>query len=478
MKIFSKKYLYLCSIVASCMVLVHACKKDTLDPLGNDYVEPEDGEEYPGGKLNTVSDVSGNAFSYPSPGLTGDVDNTNFFVGNSFFKVNWVPSPASTTARDGLGPTFNTLSCSGCHLKDGRGMPPTHEGEMSVGLLIRLSIPGTDPHGGPNPDPNYGGQLNDRGIMGVDGEGTISIAYNTINGAFDDGTPYTLQEPVYSVKNMGYGPFGGGIMMSPRVGQQVIGLGLLEAIEESRIVSLADENDANGDGISGKANYVWDAVNNKNALGRFGWKANQPSLRQQSAGAFVGDMGITTSLFPEQNCTGIQTGCLTAPSGGTPELEDDDLERMIVYISNLAVPARRDPGGKNILLGKKLFNRMGCASCHVAKHTTGTHPRFTNLSAQTIFPYTDLLLHDMGSGLADGRPDYLANGNEWRTAPLWGIGLIHAVNGHTRLLHDGRARNVEEAVLWHGGEAEKSKNAYKALSKDDRTAVLDFLNSL
>jgi len=462
------------SVLCGVAWTLQACKKNDAPET---VLAAEAGEEYSGGQLNTVFDVSGNAFSLVSPGLTGN-DENHFFVGNSFFKLNWVEAPSSTLARDGLGPTLNARSCAACHFKDGRGAPPTAAGQLSTGLLMRISIPGTGPHDAPNPDPNYGDQLNDQSIPDVTAEGQISIAYTEVKGTFGDGEVYTLQSPTYTLVNPGYGLFGGGLMMSPRVGQQVIGLGLLEALSESDILSHADEGDADGDGISGKANYVWDMVAGKPSLGRFGWKANQPSLLQQTAGAFVGDMGITTYLFPNQNCTGIQTGCQNAADGGSPEMSDEDLQKMIVYISNLAVPARRSFDEKSVLKGKYLFTEAGCASCHIPKFVTGTHPRFANLSAQTIRPYTDLLLHDMGEALADGRPDFLANGKEWRTQPLWGIGLVNTVNNHTRFLHDGRARSIEEAILWHGGEAEKSKKNYVALSKDDRQKVLAFLNSL
>ncbi len=468
----SKKGVYVGLLAAICVVSIYACNKDK-----NKGLQPEDGEAYPGGMQNTVFDASTNAFSLHSPSLSGDAE-LQFFVGNSFFKENWVAAPASTTARDGLGPTLNARSCAACHLKDGRGAPPSFPGELGTGLLMRISIPGEDAHGAPKHDPNYGDQLNDQAIPGVPVEGRIAITYTDVQGKFDDGSAYTLQSPSYAITDAGYGTFGAGLMMSPRVGQQIIGMGLLEAISESRILGLADETDLNNDGISGKANLVWDVVKQKMSLGRFGWKANQPSILQQAAGAFLGDLGITSYLFPNQNCTGIQTGCATAPDGGTPEIADDDLQKMVVYLSNLAVPARRKHDSSAILRGKQLFRDMGCAACHVASHVTGVHPQFPNLSNQTIWPYTDLLLHDMGPALADGRPDFRATGYEWRTPPLWGIGLIQTVNGHTRFLHDGRARNVEEAVLWHGGEAEKSRNKYRSLAKDDRQKVIAFLNSL
>lgn len=472
-----QKYILLFAALGLIVLSVNSCSKDNKTEPGAEVLKAEEGEEYSGGSSNTVFDVSTNAFSFSSPGLMGN-DELEFFVGNSFFKQNWVTAPASTTARDGLGPTFNARACASCHLKDGRGAPPSFNGELSTGLLVRLSVPGTDMFGGPNPDPNYGDQLNDQAIPGIPHEGTVQVSYSMVDGTFDDGETYQLQAPAYSIADLGYGAFVSGIMMSPRVGQQVVGLGLLEAIDEATLLSLADEYDANGDGISGRPNYVWDFANNKTRIGRFGWKANQPSLLQQTVGALLGDMGITSYLFPNQNCTGIQTGCQGADNGGNPEIEDKDLQKVVLYITNLAVPARRNFDDKTVLQGKQLFMQVGCASCHIPKLVTGTHPRFANLSNQTIRPYTDLLLHDMGPALADNRPDYKATGSEWRTPPLWGIGLVNTVNNHTRFLHDGRARNIEEAVLWHGGEAEKSRNNYKALTKNERQAIIQFLNSL
>lgn len=443
----------------------------------NAYLVSEDGEEIAGGTSNTVFDQSENAFGFVSPGLSGN-DELLFFVGNSFFNQNWVSAPASTTARDGLGPTFNSRSCSGCHFKDGKGKPPDLDNEVTSGFLIRLSVPGMDENGGPLPDPNYGGQLQDKAIQGVPVEGAFDIQYIEIPGKFDDGEAYSLQYPVYTFKNLSFGPLDPSIMISPRIGQQMIGLGLLEALDEAVILQYADEADADNDGISGKPNYVWDHELNQVRLGRFGWKANQPSLSQQTAGAFLGDLGITTPIFGSNNCPGTQQACLDAPNGGEPEIELDDFNKVVLYVSNLAVPARRNVNDSMVLEGKRVFNDIGCVKCHVSKLETGTHDVFPHLSNQVIWPYTDMLLHDMGDALADGRPDYLANGNEWRTPPLWGVGLIEKVNGHTFFLHDGRARNLNEAILWHGGEAENVKGRYLELSKAEREAVLKFLESL
>lgn len=345
-------------------------------------------------------------------------------------------------------------------------------------MLIRLSIPGMDVHGGPLGDPNYGRQFGGSGIPGIPGEGDVTINYLDVVGYFDDGEKYVLRKPEYQFDNLSYGNLSSSILFSPRVAQQMPGLGLLEAVDEETLLSLADELDDNKDGISGRPNYVWDYVNNKVSLGRFGWKANQPSLKQQTAGAFLGDIGITSSLFPEENLSGSQTQYSSLPNGGSPEVSDDLLNNVIYYSSTLAVPGRRNFKDPAVLKGKHLFTQINCSGCHTPKLKTGYFSSIPELSNQTIRPYTDLLLHDMGPGLADGRPDYLATGSEWRTPPLWGIGMIQTINNHTFFLHDGRARNLTEAILWHGGEAEKSKNAFKALSKSDREALIKFLESL
>lgn len=457
-------------ITTALILLIIACKKST------DQLEADENEEFSGG-LQTVFNQSSTAFSLPSPGLTG-LDELYFFTGNSFFNQNWVTAPASTTARDGLGPTFNSRSCSSCHFKDGRGKPPESFGEVATGYLVRLSILGTSIHGEPLPDPNYGNQLNDQAILNIPGEGAVQINYTEITGSFEDGTTYTLRKPELSFTGLNYGQFDASIMFSPRVGNQMIGLGLLEAIPESTLHELEDEMDINGDGISGKINYVWDYVNGETVVGRFGWKANQPSLIQQVAAAFIGDIGITSSIFPNENCQGNQADCKNAINGGKPEIDNENLEKVVLYASNLAVPARRNWDDIEVLKGKQLFLDANCNSCHIPKMMTGTHSKFEHLSNQEIRPFTDLLLHDMGEGLADNRPDFEADGNEWRTAPLWGIGLFETVNGHTYYLHDGRARNLMEAILWHGGEAEASKNKVLKMNKTERTALIKFLNSL
>ena len=437
---------------------------------------PEPGAELLGG-ATTVFDESPNAFTRPARNITSSERDT-FALGDHFFNRNWVSAPASTSANDGLGPLFNALSCSACHLHDGRSSPPLDKGDPSSGLLFRLSIPGIDAHGGPLADPNYGGQLQPLSLLGVPSGCRYVITYEARPGTFADGEPYVLSVPHYEIHDLGYGPLASGAMTSPRTAPAMIGLGLLEAIPEESIRALADPDDRDGDGISGRANIVWDHVNHKTALGRFGWKANVPSVMQQVSGAFLGDLGITSRVFPEEGCTPSQRACNEAPNGGRPELADDTLDEVVLYSQTLAVPVRRRFGEAITNRGELLFAGAKCSSCHATRLVTGYLTPIAGLRGQTIRPYTDLLLHDMGPDLADGRPDFLASGSEWRTAPLWGLGLVEKVSKHSRLLHDGRANGIVEAILWHGGEATGAREAFRTMTKDDREALLAFLRSL
>ncbi|MDD9936307.1 MAG: c-type cytochrome [Myxococcales bacterium] len=437
--------------------------------------ELEPGEPLSGGETTNTLLLGANAFTRPAANLDAESERS-FFTGNSFFNQSWVEAPSSTEARDGLGPTFNARSCSGCHFKDGRGQPFDSQGN-GLGLLIRLSVPGQGAHGGPLADERYGGQLQDRAITGVTPEGAVHIEYAELPGSYDDGEPYSLRQPTYRIEAPAFGALPDDLRMSPRVAPAVIGMGLLEAIEDSRLAELADPDDADRDGISGRLNRVWDVQLEAMAVGRFGWKAEQPTVLQQSAGAFLGDMGITSRLFPSNNCPAPQLDCASAPSAGEPEIEDDTLDKVGLYTATLAVPVRRDSDDPAVLRGKLLFGETGCVDCHTPSHTTG-ESSIEALSGQLIWPYTDLLLHDMGEALSDGRPSFDAEGAEWRTPPLWGIGLIEDVNDHLFLLHDGRARGFAEAILWHGGEGEASAEAFRALDAEDRAALIRFLESL
>ena len=428
------------------------------------------------GGAATVQATTRQAFGQPLPHLTADQE-TRFFVGNSFFNRNWVSAPASTTARDGLGPMFNARSCSACHLHDGRGRPPA-PGEDMLSMLVRLSVPGRDAHNGVVPEPVYGDQFNGLAVPGVPPEGRALVTYEEVPGTYEDGEPFSLRRPTYTFTDLQYGPMHPDTLLSPRVAPAMVGLGLLEAVPESALLALADPHDADGDGISGRPNRVWDKAQQRTVLGRFGWKANQPSVAQQVAGAFLGDIGITSPLFPDENCTPAAVACRQALNGGSPELPERLFAHVVFYSRTLAVPARRNSHLPKVMRGRKLFDDAQCNACHTPTLRTGAVSGLPDLSGQVIHPYTDLLLHDMGEGLADNRPDFEASGSEWRTPPLWGIGLVETVNRHTFLLHDGRARNLAEAILWHGGEAEDSKEYFRRLPSNDREALLQFLDSL
>ena len=417
------------------------------------------------------------SFSFPAPNLTRDERRT-FEVGDSLFNQNWVTAPASTDARDGLGPMFNAQACSSCHVLDGRGVPPTPTGDtVPIGLLLRLSVPGETPTGAPADHPVYGDQLQDRSVLGVPAEGTLDVSFTTVEGTYADGTPYTLVAPTFAIGDPQFGELGDDTMFSPRLAPQVIGMGLLEEIPADDILAAADPDDTDGDGISGRPNRVWDEGAEALVLGRFGWKANVATVEQQIAGAFHGDLGITSSLHPEQDCTDVQEACAAAIGGGDPELIDEQLANVTFYGRTLSVPAMRDVDSPEVIDGAALFDSFGCASCHTPTHHTGDSDVAT-LANQEIHPYTDLLLHDMGPGLADGRPDFEATGEEWRTPPLWGIGLVDDLAGARYLLHDGRAATIEEAILWHGGEGEDAATAFREAAVEDRRRLLAFVEAL
>jgi CxxC motif-containing protein (DUF1111 family) len=461
-----------------------------------DFTRPEPGEDKPGGGATSRgSTLTANAFSLSS----GNMDfkrELDFKIGNSTFRRNWVSAPSSTNASDGLGPLFNSRGCQNCHLKDGRGHPPFSSDvpDDSGSMLVRLSVPAATEAEKDDlaahsvnsiPDPTYGGQLQDRAIQGFAAEGKLKIDYTEREVKLAGGEVVKLREPSYRLTDVAYGPIAPEIMISPRVAPPMIGLGLLEAVPEEQILANADLDDTDGDGIRGKPNRVWSREHEKVMLGRFGWKAGVPTIAQQAAEAFAGDIGLSTTMMPYHSgdCTEKQQACLDAPSGASPKYQDvevgDELFKLVTFYSqNLAVPARRDPDDPQVLKGKQLFYGSGCTSCHKPKFVTGEVPGQPYLSHQLIWPYSDMLLHDMGEGLADNRPEGAASGSEWRTSPLWGIGLTETVSGHTLFLHDGRARNVTEAILWHGGEAEAAKDKFASLSKADRDALLAFVNSL
>jgi CxxC motif-containing protein (DUF1111 family) len=450
------------------------------------FTQAEPGEARSGGSA-TVRKTDQNSFSLPSANLPPS-RRVDFSVGNSFFRNPWVIAPSTTTARDGLGPLFNTNACQNCHIKDGRGHPPTPDAQNAVSMLVRLSIPDAPAYAkvieqlGVVPEPVYGGQLQDMSVPGVVPEGKVRVDYTPVPIRFKDGAEVELRKPTLKITQLGYGPMHPDTRFSARVAPPMIGLGLLEAIPDEAILANAEAQAKDKNGIAGRPNRVWDDAQQKTVLGRFGWKAGQPNLNQQNVHAFSGDMGLTTSLRTVDDCTAAQTACKQAPNGngpdGEPEVSDNILRLVLFYSRNLAVPARRDVSAPQVLAGKTLFFQAGCQSCHTPKYTTAANAAEPELANQVIRPYSDLLLHDMGDGLADNRSEFQATGRDWRTPPLWGIGLTQAVSGHTQFLHDGRARNLLEAVLWHGGEAAAAQQQVLSFNADQRAALLAFLNSL
>jgi CxxC motif-containing protein (DUF1111 family) len=456
-----------------------------------DFSVAEPFERNPGGAATVNKHLNTSIFSHPSANMSFE-RQLDFRVGDGVFRKLWVSAPSSTLSSDGLGPLFNARSCQSCHLKDGRGAPPQGD-EAAVSMFLRLSIPPqteadrealASRRRSVIPEPTYGGQLQNFSIQGVPAEGRIDIRYDEIAVTLADGEVVQLRKPAYAIADPNYGPLHPQVMLSPRVAPPMIGMGLLEAVPEAAILARADPDDADGDGISGRPNFVWSDQLDRVALGRFGWKAGKATVPDQTAHAFAGDIGISTPLVRPAwgDCTEAQSLCREAPHGEDADEGVEATRQMfdltVFYSRNLAVPARRDVDAPEVLAGKKLFYDSGCASCHRPKFVTQRDSAEPEQSFQLIWPYTDLLLHDLGEGLADHRPEGDANGREWRTAPLWGLGLTETVSGHTFLLHDGRARNVLEAILWHGGEAQAARDRVVAMQRAEREALLAFLNSL
>ncbi|MBP2235924.1 CxxC motif-containing protein (DUF1111 family) [Sinorhizobium kostiense] len=457
-----------------------------------DFSKAEQFEAMSGGATTTIAPLDEKVFSQFSANLPFEAEE-NFKLGKALFEKLWVSSPSSTQASDGLGPLYNARACESCHPRDGRGRPPEAAAD-ATSMFYRLARPARDEaerqmitaHRVTNfPDPVYGAQLQDSAVPGLAAEGRITITYTEKPVTLAGGETVSLRKPHYAVADLGYGAMDAATTLSPRVAPPVIGLGLIEAIHEADILASADPEDMDGDGVSGRAALVRDRQSGATMLGRFGWKAQNPTIRQQTADAFATDMGLSTPDVDRNHgdCTAAQTACLELPTGaqarlGAVEAPDPVLGLVTFYSSNLAVPARREASFAETLKGKRLFYEAGCPACHTPKFVTRRDAPHKEVAFQLIWPYSDFLLHDMGEGLADGQEVGLASGREWRTPPLWGIGLTRTVSGHTFLLHDGRARNFTEAILWHGGEAEKARKAFAAMAKDDRKALLTFLESL
>jgi CxxC motif-containing protein (DUF1111 family) len=416
--------------------------------------------------------------------------HTDFTTGNHVEVNNGLTAPEAAVHANLAGPLMNQVACEGCHVHNNRGFPPATAGAPFDSMVVRIYGSGTDAHGAPASDPNYGRQLQPKATSGA-GEGSASFTYASVPGMFKDGTPYTLTQPTTTFSGMAAGD---PKAYSTRMARPLIGMGLLEAIPEADILAHADPTDCNGDGISGVPNIIFDPEDGKTHLGRFGWKAAKASVRHQVTEALNFDLGVTSSVFPKHECGAMEASCLAADKA-TPELADSDVNLLVTYMRNVAVPPRRELADKQVMAGEALFGSLGCVNCHSPnQHTGGTSP-FLEMRDQVIHPYTDLLLHDMGPMLADanGQTEFSASPAEWRTPPLWGIGLCDEVAagfqkdntlnpapnlGPCHYLHDGRAAQLIDAVLWHGGEAQGVKDKVVALPKTDRDALVAFLKSL
>ncbi|MGE3910973.1 MAG: di-heme oxidoredictase family protein [Chloroflexota bacterium] len=431
----------------------------TTGVLAQSILVPTDGRM--GGDL-TVTSRTSRAFGSPGPMLSAE-ELRQFVVGDAAFEASFVAGAAPVNS--GLGPQFNNASCVGCHTGDGRGQPVIGQGGRRSMALVRVSLPDGEPSapGGAVPVPGLGTQIRDHATFGTTPDAAVRLAWETEDGAFADGTPYTLRRPRVTITMPDGAPVADHVMQSLRVAPPSFGRGLLEAVPEETLLALADPDDQNGDGISGRPNWVWNPIAGERQLGRFGLKANTATLFQQTAQAYRDDMGISSPAFPDPD--------------GSAEIDQQTLDDVTFYLRTLAVPAMREPGPE-ATAGEQLFNAGGCASCHTPTLKTGPSS-IASLANQTIYPFSDLLLHDMGPELADGRPDYEASGTEWRTPPLWGIGLSEAVaGGSVTFLHDGRARNLNEAILWHGGEAEAAREWFRSLPAEERAALIAFLRSI
>lgn len=413
------------------------------------------------GGATTSTNRTSSAFEDPAPGLSDDGFDRHF-EGDAAFEATYVSEPAEV--NPGLGPVFNHSSCGGCHIRNGRGLPVVGAGPLGSEMLVRVSLPEGEPEvpGGAVPVPGMGTQIGDHAIFGYEPEATVALTWSEVPGEFADGTPYSLRAPSITITRPSGSALPAGVMTSPRTPPPVFGLGLLEAIPEADILAWADPNDDNGDGISGRPNWVWSAKLGREALGRFGLKANNATLIDQAAGAFAADMGVSSPLMPDDMGA---------------DIDDDTVVTAAFYTQTLAVPPRAQPTPATER-GFSLFIDFNCAGCHVPVQKTSPAYEIEALANQTFAPFTDLLLHDMGEGLADGRPDFDASGREWRTTPLWGIGVTERVLGDAAYLHDGRARSLAEAILWHGGEAEAAREAFRTADQADRDALLTFLRSL
>lgn len=468
-------------LLAMPLVLLAACGDSAPTPTRYGHYETPavsglPAKALPGGASSHVSRHPGSnrsldAFSQPSANLSA-AQRGLFTVGNSFFTRAWVSAPASTAARDGLGPLYNAAACQDCHVRDGRGHPPASPDAEFRAAVVRIATAGGRPH------PVYGQQLQTRAVPPLQAEARPRLSWTERVHTLPDGTRLSLRSPALRADEWRYGA-PGDHRLALRIPPPMIGVGLLEAIPEPALREEAQRQAQRPQGPRGRLNRVLDVETGGWRIGRFGWKAGQPDVRQQSLHALAVDMGLSSGLYARDECTAQQDDCRAAPNGGAPEVGPDIARAIVFYARHLAPPARRDHERPEVVEGEALFQSVGCADCHRPRWTTGLSPGMPALSGQTIWPYSDLLLHDLGPDLDDGVRDGEAQGRHWRTAPLWGLGHTNTVSGAAAgFLHDGRARTPEEAIAWHGGEAAAARDRWAALPKTQRRKLLRFLASL
>ncbi len=408
-------------------------------------------------------------------------ERMQFRLGEAFFSRLWVMAPATTKAADGLGPLYNGRSCNSCHQRGRRGSTPMGSSDLSPSLILRLGS--HDVTGQVRPDKFYGYQLQELANPGHRSEGRKQITYQPVLVDFPDGFQAALRRPHYAITDQSQQISSPDILISPRLSPAIIGLGYIEAIAEEDIAMGEDPEDKNGDGISGRVHWITSLKTNTLSLGRFGWKAGQFTIEEQVQTAFYLDMGLSVPLLPMAfgDCTIYQSACRMAPSGASGsqvEVSQEMVDLVTFYIRHIALPERRNSSDPGVQKGERVFYEIGCTSCHRPSYITSLDSGSKLLAGKKIWPWTDLLLHDMGPDLADDFAEHDATNSEWRTPALWGIGLARVVGGSGELLHDGRAKNIEEAILWHGGEAEKSRANYMALSTVTRQHLISFIRSL
>lgn len=492
-----KKVVVLLMAISVIATLLFVAKKYLITDELNQAPKILASEEFPAGSAS-VSFKPSPSLMLPATNLSGEALQL-FHAGKALANQPWVKAPTVTFARDGLGPIYNARTCLACHIKGGRGRMPDDNNSMLFSSFLRLSLPGFDAIKGVIAEPTYGDQLQSQSTAlqhqlrhafkegdgqeynGVKPEAYVYINWQTSEFIYPDGETVTLRKPEIDIRNLGYGPMHKDTVVAIRNAPPIHGMGLIELIAQADINKHIDEQDKNSDGISGRKNIVWDFDNQKPADGRFGLKANKANVRLQVAGALAGDMGLTNPVFSQESCTQAQVKCKNSVHGNDAhgfEIGPTQLKLLVDFNRALSVPKRRDFDNEKVIAGREIFYQIGCQNCHQASYTTQKSVEYPHLSQQKIWPYSDFLLHDMGAELADGRSDYLASGSEWRTPPLWAVGLSAAVNASDNFLHDGRAKTIEQAILWHGGEAEQVKQSFVRLDKTAREQLLKFVESL